>query len=328
MALTDAELVTELYIGYFGRAPDPQGLNYWVSALGRGVSLASVADLFATSSETIATYPFLSAPNLANAATLVNEVYANLLNRAPDAPGLSFWVEQLTSGRVSVSGFVLTIENSVNMQVGTADARTLADKTTVGLDYATRLEAAGKDYTQASAHDVINGVTDDPATVAAGEAKTTAFISPPPVITGPFPPLVLAGHTLDYTEHQPATAVDIQIHVLDVDSATLVSASVNITSHFVSGEDVLAFVNQNGIAGSFDAATGTLTLTGTASVAAYQTALASVTYFNSSDNPSGLDRTVSFAVNDGGLDSNLRPPPSRSRRSMIRRSTRFRARRA
>src|SRR5207302_621088 len=56
---------------------------------------------------------------------------------------------------------------------------------------------------------------------------------------------------------------------------------------------------QNGITGSYNAATGVLTLTGTATVAQYQAALDSVTYFNSSDNPSGAARTVSFQVDDG-----------------------------
>ena len=93
--------------------------------------------------------------------------------------------------------------------------------------------------------------------------------------------------------------------VSDVDSANMSSATVKITGNYVNGQDVLGFTNQNGITGSFDAATGTETLTGSSSVANYKTALDSVTYFNNSDNPSGLDRTVSYTVNDGSLDSNI-----------------------
>jgi hypothetical protein len=40
----------------------------------------------------------------------------------------------------------------------------------------------------------------------------------------------------------------------------------------------LNFINQNGITGSYDASTGTLTLSGVATVANYQTALASIAY--------------------------------------------------
>jgi large repetitive protein len=113
------------------------------------------------------------------------------------------------------------------------------------------------------------------------------------------PPVVTAGHTLNYTENQAATAFDPAITVSDVDNANLASATVQITGNYVNGEDVLGFTNQNGISGSFNAATGTLTLSGSSSVANYQTALASVTYVNTSDNPSGAARTVTIVTNDG-----------------------------
>ncbi|GEC58890.1 hypothetical protein ABIF38_001270 [Bradyrhizobium japonicum] len=116
-------------------------------------------------------------------------------------------------------------------------------------------------------------------------------------------PVVTAGHTLNYTENQAATVIDSAITVTDGDDANLVSATVQITGNYASGQDVLGFTNQNGITGSFDAATGTLTLTGSSSVANYQAALASVTYINTSDNPSGLARTVTITTNDGTLDS-------------------------
>ncbi|MHC5857823.1 hypothetical protein [Nostoc sp.] len=68
-------------------------------------------------------------------------------------------------------------------------------------------------------------------------------------------------------------------------------------------EDTLAFTDPNNIiTGNY--ANGVLTLTGTATVAQYQTALRSVTYQNSSDNPNTTARTISFVVNDGSLNSN------------------------
>src|SRR5438270_661444 len=42
-----------------------------------------------------------------------------------------------------------------------------------------------------------------------------------------------------------------------------------------------------------------LTLSGSSSVANYQAALRSVTYSNSSDNPSGATRAISYQVEDG-----------------------------
>ena len=47
----------------------------------------------------------------------------------------------------------------------------------------------------------------------------------------------------------------------------IANTTVAITAGYVNGEDVLGFTNQNGITGSFNASTGVLTLSGTATVA-------------------------------------------------------------
>ena len=57
--------------------------------------------------------------------------------------------------------------------------------------------------------------------------------------------------------------LDGTLTVSDPDSAgNLTGATVSIGTGFISG-DTLNFTNQNGITGSYDAATGVLTLTGT-----------------------------------------------------------------
>lgn len=108
---------------------------------------------------------------------------------------------------------------------------------------------------------------------------------------------------LTYTEDDPSTLVDSEILVTDVDNANLEGATISLTSNFVEGEDLLEFTNQNGITGSFDTATGILTLTGSSSVANYQAALRDVRYFNTSQSPSPLTRTTSFLVDDGEASS-------------------------
>ena len=82
------------------------------------------------------------------------------------------------------------------------------------------------------------------------------------------------------------------------------SAVVQITANYQNGQDVLAFTDTANISGSWDAATGTMTLTGADTLANYQTALRAVTYENTSENPNTTARTVSFTVNDGDVDSN------------------------
>src|SRR5438128_741229 len=117
--------------------------------------------------------------------------------------------------------------------------------------------------------------------------------------TNDAPVLNANGGSLSYTENQAATAIDAALLASDVDSTNLTGATVSITGNFASGQDVLGFTNQNGISGSYNASTGVLTLTGSSSVANYHAALRSVTYSNSSDNPSGATRTISYQVDDG-----------------------------
>src|SRR5262249_42226591 len=112
------------------------------------------------------------------------------------------------------------------------------------------------------------------------------------------PTLTTTGTALSYTENAGAVAIDSGLTVTDADSTNLSGASVAITSGFVGAEDTLAFTNQNGITGSYNAGTGMRTLSGTASLANYQAALRSVTYATSSELPTTTARTVTFRATD------------------------------
>jgi hypothetical protein len=112
------------------------------------------------------------------------------------------------------------------------------------------------------------------------------------------PVVTTTAGNLAYTENAGAVAIDPGLTVTDADNANLVGATVAITGGFVSAQDTLAFTNQLGITGNYNSGTGVLTLTGTTTVANYQTALRTVTYQNNSDNPT-LTRTVTFTADDG-----------------------------
>ncbi|HEV7487903.1 MAG TPA: Ig-like domain-containing protein [Thermoanaerobaculia bacterium] len=121
-------------------------------------------------------------------------------------------------------------------------------------------------------------------------------------------PVVTAGGTLTFTEGDPATVIDNSITISDNDSPNLTGATVAITGNYATGQDVLGFTNTANITGTFNAGTGVLTLTGTDTVANYQAALRSVTFNNTSTNPSTLQRTVTWQVDDGGGVNNLSAP--------------------
>jgi hypothetical protein len=140
-------------------------------------------------------------------------------------------------------------------------------------DITIRVTDSGGTYAEATVHIVINPVND------------------PPVI-------VISGGTVDYPGDHNPMVIDGALHLGDVDNGTLSSATVSI-AHYVPGEDLLSFTDQNGITGSFDAATGQLTLSGTASIADYEQALHSVTYTNTSDRPDTTPRDIRITVSDG-----------------------------
>ncbi|MDX6677682.1 MAG: hypothetical protein QOE31_1734, partial [Solirubrobacteraceae bacterium] len=114
------------------------------------------------------------------------------------------------------------------------------------------------------------------------------------------PPVTTAGGTLAYTENDPPAAIAPALTVADGDSVDLTGATVQITGNLRSGEDLLDLPAQANITSAYAAASGTLTLSGTATVAAYEAALRAVTYQNSSDDPSTSARTVAFKARDAG----------------------------
>lgn len=95
-------------------------------------------------------------------------------------------------------------------------------------------------------------------------------------------------------------AIDPALFVADSDDSDLAGATVQISSStFIAGEDNLLFTSQNGISGSYNGASGILTLTGVASVANYQIALQSIQYQSLSTPPTFTPRTIEFMVDDG-----------------------------
>ncbi|HEX6226375.1 MAG TPA: Ig-like domain-containing protein [Chryseolinea sp.] len=109
---------------------------------------------------------------------------------------------------------------------------------------------------------------------------------------------------ITYTEGQGSVSITTSLTATDADSPLLSNATVQISTNYSSTEDVLNFTDAFSITGSYDAATGTLTLTGPASPDDFTTALRSVTYENlNNNNPSSLARTISFSVFDGSTNS-------------------------
>lgn len=118
-----------LYVGFFGRAGDSPGAQYWMTQaltqLAQGASLQqamlSISASFAASPENypysvLATQPLnpQNPQQVALATAFIQQVYENAFDRKADAAGLQYWLSQLFSGGVKFSALVYTIEFSAN----------------------------------------------------------------------------------------------------------------------------------------------------------------------------------------------------------------------
>ncbi len=110
-----------LYVAYFGRPADSGGLSNFSAALAQAdtagtattaqglaqaaannPAITSLVNSFANSAESTALYH-------GSASDIVNAIYHNLFNRAPDAGGQAFWVNAINSGALSASQAALNI---------------------------------------------------------------------------------------------------------------------------------------------------------------------------------------------------------------------------
>ena len=119
--MTPAEKqITQLYVGYFSRAADRPGFDFWVGQANAGGSILDIANSFAAGSEYTSIYGGLS--NVA----LIDRIYDNLFNRAPDDAGKTYWLAQLDGGMSSASLVVnvmsgaqgndkITLDNTANV---------------------------------------------------------------------------------------------------------------------------------------------------------------------------------------------------------------------
>ncbi|MDD2880336.1 MAG: DUF4347 domain-containing protein [Rhodoferax sp.] len=121
--------------------------------------------------------------------------------------------------------------------------------------------------------------------------------------TPPAPVLSMAGDAA-YTENAAPKALNPALQITDLDSTMLASATVTISGGKVTG-DTLAFTNVSATMGNilanYDAGTGVLSLSSagnSATLAQWVTALKSITFASTSDNPGSGARSISWQVTD------------------------------
>jgi len=88
----NGELAALLYQASFNRSPDPHGLVYWTGQA-TTQSWTQISTGFVTSPEFQTKYGSLTNDQF------VTQLYANILDRAPDSGGYAYWMGQLAGGQ-------------------------------------------------------------------------------------------------------------------------------------------------------------------------------------------------------------------------------------
>lgn len=117
----------ELYVAFFNRVPDADGLEYWIGQFASGQTVNQIAESFYAAGVQYSSLTGYSS-TMTN-ADFVNTVYRNVLGRSEgaDADGLAYWTGELTSGRESHGSLVSTILDSAHSFKGNATWGWVAD---------------------------------------------------------------------------------------------------------------------------------------------------------------------------------------------------------
>ncbi len=109
-----APAIDRLYLAFFGRYPDGDGLGYWMAERSEGHDLEDIADWFAESEEFQLRYGGV------DFGVFLDRLYVDVLGRSPDPAGRDYWLAELEAGRVGRGTIVVYFTESDELQALTA----------------------------------------------------------------------------------------------------------------------------------------------------------------------------------------------------------------
>lgn len=158
-AAQQVERLTDLYLAFFGRAPDVTGLEYWQKQSLEGVkSFATISEDFAWSQEAQRLFP----SGLSN-REFVRSIYQNCFDREPDAGGWDYWTGVLNqrANDLSTKGQFVgeLILGAYAPTSGPADREMLTNKHDVALYYVNALAMNTNESFDTAINDLLDRVT-------------------------------------------------------------------------------------------------------------------------------------------------------------------------
>jgi Ca2+-binding RTX toxin-like protein len=186
-ALTAKQQVTLIYIGYYDRAPEPNGLAFWERGLSEfldgsadgepGISLRDIATDFSNQAETRDVYDYFDPGSSVSSANFLTNVYLNLFGRMPDQEGLEFWMNVLENSDLPVGQIILEIIGGAQG----SDITILENKLAVACDWHDSALGSGNvvpdSAEMGTAWTVLDNVTAEASSVAEAKAFTAEVFS-------------------------------------------------------------------------------------------------------------------------------------------------------
>jgi methionine-rich copper-binding protein CopC len=172
--------ISDLYVAYFNRAPDVDGLMYWFRDVMNGSSTVSaIAQSFTDQPEYKATYP----DDLSN-REFIKTIYQNLFDRDPDKAGWDYWENDLNHGLPRNMFIYSVIQGAYAPTGGATDKALLNNKHDVSLYYSEQLATHPSVEFDTNIDKVLNRVTANAKTVGKAEAVIDYVIDNPITLTG------------------------------------------------------------------------------------------------------------------------------------------------
>jgi len=180
------DAVQKIYIAYYGRPADPNGLDFWAGKIdAAGGRIEEVLTAFGSSAEATSLF------GAGSTESRVNNIFQQVLGRQADPAGLNFYTQALNNGTLNGKPFTLVNVAQAILDGATgSDATTVANKLasaklfTAAIDTTPEILAYSGNGAAATARGFLAGVTTTPADAAAANASVASIVAANNSVTG------------------------------------------------------------------------------------------------------------------------------------------------
>jgi Ca2+-binding RTX toxin-like protein len=126
---SDLKTLIELYIAFFNRTPDADGMSYWIDQVNAGKSISMIADAFYTIGASDQFKALTGFSTTMSNEDFINTFYRNVLGRdqGADEGGLAYWNSMLSNGSSTRSTLAKDILTAAHTFKGNAEFGWVAD---------------------------------------------------------------------------------------------------------------------------------------------------------------------------------------------------------